>query len=76
MLTLIVRVQIAAITSSKLPRTWLSSREGSYSQMAVTFSTTAIFVIRSIMSMFPRFTTWPRQLREDQRDNIKDKEKT
>ena len=76
MLTLIARVRIAAITSSEPPRTRLSSREGSYSQMAVAFSTTAIFVIRSITSTFPRFTTWPRQLREDQRDNIKDKEKT
>ena len=76
MLTLIARVWIAAITSSEPPRTRLSSREGLYSQMAVAFSTTTIFVIHSIMSTFPRFTTWPRQLREDQRDNIKDKEKT
>jgi len=75
MLTLIARVRMAAITSSEPPRTRLSCREGSYSQMAVAFSTTAIFVIRSITSTFPRFTTWPRQLREDQRDNIKDKEK-
>src|SRR5271155_4381451 len=75
MLTLIARVQMAAITSSEPPRTRLSCREGSYSQMAVAFSTTAIFVICSITSTFPRFTTWPRQLREDQRDNIKDKEK-
>ena len=44
-LTLIVRVQMAAITSSELPRMWLSSHEGSYSQMAVAFSTTTIFVI-------------------------------
>jgi hypothetical protein len=49
----------------------LSSREGSYSQMAVAFSTTAIFVIRSITSTFPRSTTWARQLKDDQRDNIK-----
>jgi len=76
MLTLIARVQIAAITSSDPPRTRLSSREGSYSQIAVAFSTTAIFVICSITSMFPRFMTWPRQLREDQRDKIKDKKKT
>jgi len=76
MLTLIVRVQIAAITSSESPRTRLSSYEGLYSQMAVAFLTTGIFMICSITSMFPRFTTWPRQLREDQRDNIKDKEKT
>jgi len=73
MLTLIARVRIAAITSSEPPRTWLSSREGSYSQMAVAFLTTMIFMIRSIMSTFPKFTTWPRQLREDQRDNIKGK---
>jgi hypothetical protein len=33
--------------------------------MAVAFSTTAIFVICCIMSMFPRFTTWPRQLKKD-----------
>jgi hypothetical protein len=72
--TLIVRVRIAAITSSKPPRMRLSSREGSYSQMASAFSTTAIFVICSITSMFPRLTRSPRQLREDQRDNIKDKE--
>lgn len=73
MLTLIARVQVAAIMSSELPRTQFSSCEGSYSQMAVTFSTTAIFVIHSITSTFPRFTTWPRQLKEDQRDNIEDK---
>jgi len=76
MLTLIVRVQIATIMSSVPPRTQLSSCDGLYSQIAVTFLTTAIFVICSIMSMFPRFTTWPRQLREDQIDKIKDKKKT
>jgi hypothetical protein len=65
MLTLIASVQIVAITSSELPRTQLSSREESYSQMAVAFLITAIFVICCIMSTFPRFTIWPRQLKKD-----------
>lgn len=53
---------MAAITSSEPPRTRLSSRDGSYSQMAVAFSTTAIFVIFFMTSTFPRLTTWPKQL--------------
>lgn len=44
-LTLIARVLIAVITSSETPKTWLSSQVGSYSQMAVAFSTAAIFVM-------------------------------
>lgn len=44
-LTLIASIQIAAITSSEPPRTRLSERVGSYSQIAVEFSTAAIFVI-------------------------------
>ena len=43
--TLIARVRIAAITSREPPKTRLSSRLGSYSQMAVAFSTAAIFVM-------------------------------
>src|SRR5271156_5545321 len=65
MLTLIASVQMAAITSSEPPRTRLSSRVGSYSQIAVAFSTAAIFVIWPITSTFPRFTTCPRHLPED-----------
>ena len=45
MLTLIASVQMAAITSREPPKTRLSSRVGSYSQIAVAFSTAAIFVI-------------------------------
>ena len=60
--TLIARVRIAAITSSELPRTQLSSQVGSYSQMVVAFSTAAIFVIWPIMSTFPRLMTCPKQL--------------
>ena len=60
--TLIARVRIAAITSSDPPKTRLSSCDGSYSQMAVAFSTTAIFVIFFMTSTFPRLTTWPKQL--------------
>lgn len=60
--TLIASVRMAAITSSDPPKTRLSSRDGSYSQMAVAFSTTAIFVICFMKSTFPRFTTWPKQL--------------
>lgn len=60
--TLIARVRIAAITSSEPPRTRLSSRVGSYSQMVVAFSTAAIFVICPITSTFPRLTTCPKHL--------------
>jgi hypothetical protein len=63
--TLIASVQMAAITSSDPPKMRLSSRDGSYSQMAVAFSTTAIFVIFFMTSMFPRLTTWPKQLRNE-----------
>jgi hypothetical protein len=62
MVTLISRVRIAAITSREPPKTWLSSRVGSYSQMAVAFSTAAIFVICPITSTFARFMTCPKQL--------------
>ena len=63
LLTLIARVQIAAITSGEPPRTQLSSWVGSYSQMAVAFLTAAIFVMCPITSMFPRLMTCPRQLK-------------
>jgi len=60
--TLIARVRIAAITSREPPKTRLSSRVGSYSQIAVAFLTAAIFVMRAITSMFPRLTMCPKQL--------------
>ena len=60
--TLIARVRIVAITSSEPPRTRLSSRVGSYSQMAVAFLTATIFVICPITSMFPRLMTYPKHL--------------
>jgi hypothetical protein len=63
-LTLIARVRIAAITSREPPRTRLPGKEGSYSQIAVAFSTTAIFVMFFITSTFPRFTTCAKQLVE------------
>ena len=63
-LTLIASVQIAAITSSEPPRTRLSERVGSYSQIAVEFSTAAIFMMWDITSTFPRFITCPKQLHE------------
>ena len=40
----------------------LSSRVGSYSQIAVAFSTAAIFVMCPITSTFPRLITCPKQL--------------
>ena len=43
--TLIASVRMAAITSSEPPKTRLSSRVGSYSQIAVAFSTAAILVM-------------------------------
>jgi len=43
--TLIASVWIAAITSSEPLSTWLSGRDGSYSQMVVVVSTAAIFVM-------------------------------
>ncbi len=61
-LTLIASVRIAAITSSEPPRTRLSERVGSYSQIAVEFSTAAIFVMWDITSTFLRFITCPKQL--------------
>jgi hypothetical protein len=61
-ITLIARVRIAAITSREPPKTRLSSRVGSYSHIAVAFSTAAIFVICSITSTFPRLMTCPKQL--------------
>jgi hypothetical protein len=65
-LTLIDRVQIAAITSREPPNTRFPSRVGSYSQIAVTFSMAAILVICPITSMFLRLTTCPRQLKQIQ----------
>ena len=53
---------MAAITSSDPPKTRLSSRDGSYSQMEVAFLTTAIFVIFFMTSTLPRLTTWPKHL--------------
>jgi hypothetical protein len=64
-LTLIARVRRAVMTSSDPPSTRLSGMVGSYSQMAVAFSTTAVLVIRPITSTFPRLTTCARQLKED-----------
>ena len=64
-ITLIASVRIAAITSREPPRTRLSSRVGSYSQIAVAFSTATIFVMWDITSTFPRLTMWPRQLQEN-----------
>ena len=68
-LTLIASVRIAAITSREPPRTRLSARVGSYSQMAVAFSTAAIFVMWPITSTLPRLTTCPKQL---QRNSIEE----
>lgn len=64
-LTLMARVLIAMIMSSEPPRMRLSSSEGSYSQMAIMFSTTAIFVIYDMTSTLPRLTTWAKQLRQE-----------
>ena len=47
------------------PRTRLSARVGSYSQMAVAFLTAAIFVMWLITSTFPRLTTCPKQLQRN-----------
>src|SRR6202522_3880593 len=55
--TLIPNVRIAAMTLSDPPNTQLPSSDGSYSQIAVAFSTTAIFVTRFITSTFARLTT-------------------
>jgi len=63
--TLIASVRIAAITSRDPPKTRLPGRLGSYSQMAVAFSTAAIFVMWPIMSTLPRLMTWARQLRRN-----------
>lgn len=60
--TFMASVRIAAITSRDPPKTWLSSRDGSYSQIEVEFSRTAIFVICFMTATFPRLTTWPKQL--------------
>ena len=57
-----MRVQIAAITSREPPKMRLLSRVGSYSQIAVAFSTAAIFVIQAITSTFPRLMTCTKQL--------------
>ena len=61
--TLIASVRMAAITSSEPSKTRLSSRDGSYSQMAVAFSMMAIFVICFMTAIFLRLTTWPKQLK-------------
>src|ERR1700679_1105947 len=58
--TLIARVQIAAITSREPPNMRLSFRVGSYSQIAVAFSTAAIFVMFDMTATLPRLTTWAR----------------
>src|SRR5271155_481981 len=60
------------MTSRELPKTRLSSFEGSYSQIAVAFSTTAIFVICFMTSTFPRLTTCPKQLKIIKKTGKKD----
>lgn len=60
--TLIASVRIAAMTSSDPPNTRLPSSDGSYSQIVVAFSTTAIFVMCFITSTFARLMTCPRHL--------------
>ena len=60
--TLIASVRMAAITSRDPPKTRLPGRLGSYSQMAVAFSTAAIFVMWPIMSTLPRLMTCARKL--------------
>jgi hypothetical protein len=53
----IARVWIAVTTSKDLFNTWLSGRDGSYSQIAFVVSTAAIFVIWAITSNFARLIT-------------------
>lgn len=53
---------MAAMTSKLLFNIRLSGSEGSYSQIVVVVSTTAIFVIWAMTSTFPRLTTWARHL--------------
>lgn len=60
--TLIASVQMAAITLRDPPKTRLPGRLGSYSQMAVAFSTAVIFVMWPIMSTLPRLMMCARQL--------------
>src|SRR5258707_15022824 len=60
--TLIAMVDIAAITSNDPPSTQLPYKSGSYSQMAVAFSTAAILVIWPITSTLARLTMCSRQL--------------
>ena len=75
-LTLIARVQIAAITSREPPNTRLSGRVGSYSQIAVVVSIAAIFVMLLITSTLARLTTCAKQLQEgSKRRNARNKSK-
>jgi len=60
--TLIAMVRTAAITSNDPPSTWLPYKSGSYSQMAVAFSTAAILVMWPITSTLARLTMCSRQL--------------
>ena len=70
--TFIASVRIAAITSRDPPSTRLFGNSGSYSQIALVFSMTAIFVMCPITATFARFTTCSRHLSHG-KQNITDK---
>ena len=55
-------VQIAAITSSDPPSTWLSGNEGSYSHIAVVVSIAVILVMWAITATLAMFMTCPKHL--------------
>ena len=61
-LTLIAMVLIDAMTSRDPPRTRLPGNSGSYTYMAVVFSTAAILVIWPMMATFAMLTTCPKHL--------------
>ena len=63
--TLTAIVRMAAITSNDPSRMRLLGRDGSYSHMALAFSTAAIFVMRPITATLAMLTTWPKQLKMD-----------
>ena len=64
-LTLIAMVRRVAMTSSELPKTWLSGRAGSYSHIADVVSTAAILVIWPITTTFARLTMCAKHLRHN-----------
>ena len=66
-----VRIWMAAIAWSWPPSTWLSSKVGSYSHIAIVFWTAPILVIALMIANSARAMTWSRHLRSKKLKKLK-----